>query len=269
MPAVEGSSRPRRRTVGSSMAVLFAVASLMTACGDADVAPRTEAKVSATPSPDFSDADLWLSFEDEAVAFDGGREFPDELMRPYAGVVVTANDGKVKVVPGADESSQGLKFPAACTDKLGCPRAMVEVISDPALDPGAADFEFGASVQMTPQETSEGSNIMQKGRFGTDGGQWKLQVDNIAGNPSCLVRSDTKPVLVRSTASIADSNWHHVVCRRDDQGLSIDVDGTVDRNDEKTGSIRSQWPLRMGSPGVGDADDQFHGRLDNVFLRID
>lgn len=273
MPASEVAHRRRRRAVGTGpgmfLAVVVASVSLLSACGGDDkVAPKGEATPTTAPAPDFSDADLWLSFEDEAVSFDGGREFPDELERPYAGVVVTANDGKVKVVPGADGSGQGLKFPDPCTDEAGCPRAMVEVLSDAALDPGDADFEFGATVQMEPQETNKGSNILQKGRFGTAGGQWKLQVDNIAGNPSCVVRSDQEPVLVRSSETIADSAWHHVVCRRDAEGLSIDVDGTVDREDEQTGSIISEFPLRVGSPGVGDDDDQFHGRLDNVFLRV-
>jgi hypothetical protein len=27
--------------------------------------------------------------------------------------------------------------------------------------------------------------------------------------------------------------------------------------------------VRVGSPGVGDDDDHFHGRVDDVFLRIE
>ena len=53
------------------------------------------------------------------------------------------------------------------------------------------------------------------------------------------------------------------------EGLSIRVDDTVDRVDGRTGSVSNQWPVRIGSPGVGDDDDQFHGRVDDVFLRID
>jgi hypothetical protein len=33
--------------------------------------------------------------------------------------------------------------------------------------------------------------------------------------------------------------------------------------------VTSQWPVRVGAPGVGEGDDQFHGRIDDVFLLID
>lgn len=145
---------------------------------------------------------------------------------------------------------------------------MVEVLPDPALDPGEADFEFGATVWLAPDQTTSGSNILQKGRFGTDGGLWKLQIDSDEGEPSCVVRSGAELVSVRSSVSVSDSAWHRVVCRRDANGLSIRVDDTVDREEGATGPVSSQWPVRLGSPGVGDLDDQFHGRLDDVFLRI-
>lgn len=219
--------------------------------------------------PDFSDADLWLSFEGDTVGYDGSTEYPDALGGPYAGKVVTANDGTVERVPGADGDGDAVAFPTLCTAPSGCPRAMVEVLPDPALNPGEGDFEYGAAVWLAPDQTTTGSNIVQKGRFGTEGGLWKLQVDSDAGEPSCVVRSGTDQLIVRSSVSIADSSWHFVVCRRDEDGLSIDVDDTMDRVDGRTGSVSNDWPVRVGSPGVGDQDDQFHGRVDDVFLRID
>ena len=94
-----------------------------------------------------------------------------------------------------------------------------------------------------------------------------LQVDNLAGEPSCPAVG-RRPAIARSSVSIADSAWHHVVCRRDQEGLSIRVDDTVDRVDGRTGSVSNQWPVRVGSPGVSDDDDPY-GRVDDVFLRID
>ena len=219
--------------------------------------------------PDLSDADLWLSFEEDAVGYDGATEYPDALGGPFAGRVVTANDGRAERVPGVDGRGDAVAFPSQCPAPRGCPRAMVEVLPAPALNPGEADFEYGAAVWLSPDQTTTGSNIVQKGRFGTAGGLWKLQVDSDAGEPSCVVRSGTELLMVRSSISISDSAWHFVVCRRDGEGLSIHVDDTVDRVPGRTGSVSNQWPVRVGSPGVGDQDDQFHGRLDDVFLRID
>ncbi|KRF06410.1 hypothetical protein ASG88_19845 [Nocardioides sp. Soil777] len=224
---------------------------------------------SATPtSPDLTDAVLWLSFEDQGLTFEGDTEYPDALDGPFTGRVVTANDGEVEVVAGADGRGDALAFPEKCEATSGCPRAMVEVEPDPALDPGASAFEFGATVWLARDQTTTGSNIVQRGRFATEGGLWKLQVDSSEGHPSCVVRSGEEPVVVRSTVSVADSAWHRVVCRRDGTGIEIEVDGAVDRETGETGSVTSEWPLRIGSPGVGDEDDQFHGRIDDVFLRI-
>jgi len=219
--------------------------------------------------PDLSDADLWLSFDDDAVGYDGATEYPDALDGRFAGRVVTENDGSVERVPGPGGRGDAVAFPAKCTARTGCPRAMVEVLPAPALNPGEENFEYGAAVWLAPDQTSTGSNILQKGRFATAGGFWKLQVDDDAGKPSCVVRSGTVELVVRSSISISDSAWHFVVCRRDEEGLSIRVDETVDREPGRIGSVSSEWPIRIGSPGVSDDDDQFHGRVDDVFLRID
>lgn len=256
------------RTVTEVAATVVALAALAAGCGaDADEGPLPERETAA--GPDYSDAALWLSFDDDEVGFDGAPQFPDALDRPLAGRVETANGGAVDQVTAAEGRGGAVGFPEKCTAPTGCPRALVEVEDDAALDPGTSPFEFGAAVWLAPDQTSSGSNIVQKGRFATDGGQWKLQVDSDEGEPSCVIRSGTDLVEVRSSVTIADSAWHEVACRRDADGISIRVDDTVDREDGATGSVDNEWPVRIGSPGVGDDDDQFHGRVDDVFLRIE
>lgn len=209
-----------------------------------------------------------MSFDRQTTDLDGAPQFADALGGPFTGRVVTANDGVVESVPGAPGRGLGVAFPPRCTAPTGCPRAMVEVDPSPELDPGDAAFAYGASVLLAPDQTSVGSNIVQNGRFGTTGGQWKLQVDGDAGIPSCVLRSGTDLLTVRSSISIADGEWHQVVCRRDPSGLSIAVDESVDRVAGRTGSVSNRLSIRIGSPGVGDQDDQFHGRVDDVFLEI-
>jgi hypothetical protein len=209
-----------------------------------------------------------LSFDSDTVGAGSPPEFRDALGNDHRGQVVVANDGAVESVPGPPDRGLAAGFPSRCTADHGCPRALVEVPAAPSLDPGTAPFAYGASVWLAPDQTSVGSNIVQKGRFGTTGGQWKLQIDGLAGEPSCVVRSGSDVVVVRSSVSVADSRWHRVVCRRDAGAVSIEVDGTVDREDVRTGAVDSPMPVRIGSPGVGDHDDQFHGRIDDVFLVI-
>lgn len=258
----------------SVLARLGLVALLVGAAGGCVADTGGEARLQKpSPTPrlrtDLSDADLWLSFERATVDYDGSTAYPDALGGPFVGRVVSAGGGRLERVPGADAGGAAVALPARCATPRGCPRALVEIAPNRALNPGDDVFEYGASVWLSPGQTTTGSNIMQKGRFGTAGGQWKLQVDNVAGEPSCVVRSGTDQLVVRSSVSISDSAWHDVVCRRDGEGLSISVDDTVDRVEGPLGSLSNEFPVRVGSAGIAEQDDHFHGRVDDVFLRID
>lgn len=262
----------RRHTNRWTACALVSIAALLApalgGCSEPTAVPEGQPSPTET-APDLSGADLWLSFDEHEVGPGGVTTYADALGRPFVARVVTAHDGDVQRAPGAGDSAGSVAFPSKCTASSGCPRAMVEVPTGPELDPADDDFEYGAAVWLAPEQTTTGSNIVQQGRFATDGGQWKLQVDNDAGEPSCVVRSGSDVLVVRSRVSVADSAWHHVWCRRDEQGVSIRVDGIEDRKDGRTGSVSNAWPVRIGSPGVGDHDDQFHGRIDDVFLRIE
>jgi hypothetical protein len=267
---VAGPGRSRRCASVRVGAALVAVVLAAGGCGrDADqdgAGPPAHA-----PGPDLSEADLWLSFDDD-VTSDDTPGYEDDAGGLFVGRVVAADGGAVEEVEGADGTGAALAFPPRCQAPSSCPRAMVEVMADASLDPGVSDFEYGAAVWLAPDQTTSGSNIVQKGRFGTDGGQWKLQVDDDEGRPSCVVRGDrpgAEPVVVRSRLTVADSQWHRVVCRRDESGLTIEVDGEPDHEDADIGSVVSEWPVRVGAPGVGEDDDQFHGRVDDVYLIVD
>ncbi|WP_224274709.1 LamG-like jellyroll fold domain-containing protein [Nocardioides lacusdianchii] len=257
-------------------AIVGAALLLLAACGAPSDGPTGQdggsdgpaATSTETASVDLASADLWLAFEDSEASSEGTTEFPDAVGGDVVARVVSANGGRVEIVEGVGGTGSAIAFPPLCTGDAGCPRAMVEVESDPALEPGEDPFAFGATVWLAPEDTTTGSNIVQKGRFATDGGLWKLQVDDEEGHPSCVLRSGDTLLRVRSEVTVADSSWHRVVCSRDADGISIDVDGVEDREDGTLGSVDSEWPIRVGSPGVGDDDDQFHGRVDDVFLRL-
>ena len=219
-------------------------------------------------APDFSEAALWLPFDETATADDGAEQFPAGSGAPYAGTVVAANGGGVEQVPGPEGRGSALQFPDVCDEPTGCPMALVEVTPAAALEPGSGPFSWGASVRLAPSATTDGSNVVQQGRFGSEGGQWKLQVDGDEGMPSCRVRGEAGALVVTSTVSVADDAWHRVVCHRDDDGLSIAVDGEVVREPGPTGALASAEPIRVGSPGVNDGDDQFSGQVDDVFLEL-
>ena len=250
-----------------AMALLAAVGT--TGCSSAGAGQDVPLPASPSVSgPDLSGATMWLAFEDESVDFDGAAMFPDALGGPFEGRVVSSGGGSVERTAGPADRGRAVSFPARCGATSGCPRAILEVAPDSALDPGESDFEFGASVWLAPDQTTRGSNIVQKGRFAAGDGLWKLQVDSDEGEPSCVIRSGSDLLTVRSRVSIADGSWHSVRCLRDRDGVTIQVDGTADREAGGAGSVSNTWPVRIGGPGVGERDDQFHGRIDDVYLRI-
>jgi hypothetical protein len=77
-----------------------------------------------------------------------------------------------------------VRFPQQCEHygAESCVRAIPQ--SGPAefLNPGQGAFTYGASVLVTPDETSKGANVIQKG-FSVGDSQFKLQVDGAAGHP--------------------------------------------------------------------------------------
>lgn len=258
-------ARPRRsRTLASTGLALVGLVALvaLSGCGSSDDEPGTP---TATGGPV---ADLVLDFDEPTLSAGGTTTYPDAVGGDVVARLVTSEGGTVEEVEGVDGEGNAIEFPQRCSDDDECPRAMLEIESDPALDPGERDFSFGAAVWLAPDQTTSGSNIVQKGRFATEGGLWKLQVDNEEGQPSCVFRSGDELVRVRSDVSIADSAWHRVECVRDDRGIGIVVDGEEHRTAGQTGSVTNDWPIRIGSPGVGKDDDQFHGRVDDVFLTV-
>ncbi len=181
---------------------------------------------------------------------------------------VTRNGGAVELVPHA--SGQAVEFPRKCATET-CARLVLQAADAPELNPGTAPLRFGAAVKLAPEETGAGENIVQKG-YSTSGGQYKLQVDGLSGKPSCVMsdKSATTVYVARSKESIADGQWHTLECRRTGPTLSIVVDGQVRTNIAipATLSVVTAQPLSLGGKGVGADNDQFHGTLDDVWVRV-
>jgi hypothetical protein len=178
---------------------------------------------------------------------------------------VTRNGGTPEMVTHG--SGQALRFPAKCTGPA-CPRLVLQAEATPDLNPGTRPIRYGAGVRLSPAETSSGENILQKG-YSTGGGQYKLQVDGISGKPSCGFGDDTV-VLARSRVSVADGNWHSLECRRTGPTLSILVDDVLQTSVPvpATLGVDTTSPLTVGGKGAGASNDQFHGTLDDVWVRI-
>jgi hypothetical protein len=166
-------------------------------------------------------------------------------------------------------NGQALTFPPMCTG-ASCPRLVLQAGDVPDLNPGTAPLRFGAGVLMGKAEGAAPQNILQKGYAA--GGQYKLQIDGVSGKPSCGIsdRSATTGYLARSRTSIADGGWHTLECRRAGAELSVLVDDQVQATATIPAnlSVLTGQPFSIGGKGVGEDNDQFHGSVDDVWIRV-
>lgn len=225
----------------------------------------------AAPADAAAGDELRLEF-DSGETLASGTRVTDTSGRGHHGTVRTASGGTLSPVTGWKDTTSA-RYPAPCSAST-CPKAVIEVPDAPGLDPYNAAFEWGARVLLNPDSTSPGENLLQKGLFSSTAAQWKLQVDGLAGTPSCLVsgyRADGgfERVLVETTRSIADGSWHSVVCRRTTTEVVLLIDGTArGRSAMTVVKLASSAPVTVGAKSVdGQNNDQFFGTLDEVFVR--
>jgi hypothetical protein len=113
-----------------------------------------------------------------------------------------------------------------------------------------------------------GANLVQKGYYNQEGGQWKLQL-TAGGVPSCIVFGRRGRVKAAATRSVANGRWHSVSCTRTASGIAIRVDGRVVASARgATGSIANSAPVRVGGKKTSAGNKQYRGRIDSVFLRL-
>jgi hypothetical protein len=192
----------------------------------------------------------------------------DESGHGHTLAVVSGHGGTVRPVVHGQGSA--LAFPAKCGKKV-CPHVALQTPTSADLNPGTRDIAYGADVLLEPGQTSKGQNIVQKGYSATSS-QWKLQIDGVAGRPSCVLVDDKKPTIriARSSVTAADGRWHSVQCHRIGGTLSVYVDG-VNRGSTSVPanlSVTNNRPMSIGAKGAFADNDQFNGALDNVWVQI-
>lgn len=176
-------------------------------------------------------------------------------------------DVRTHVVAG---SRTGYSFAALPNDPASPddPGHLVVVPSDPALDPGDADFSVTVVARFGAD--ADGRNLVQKGQSGTAGGFWKLEVAD-AGTVDCLFRGSLGSG-GGASGRLDDSRWHTITCSRTAAGVSLTVDGVqVAMHEGPTGTIANAAPLAIGGkPSCAAATvqcDYYAGLLDKVVLR--
>jgi hypothetical protein len=216
------------------------------------------------PSPAPEPA-ITASYDLDAMS--GAASFLDDSGRGHT--LQSFTSGGASVATMAHGTGRAVVFPPVACTGTGCPHMVLQSADTPDLNPYTGPIRYGASVLLAADQTSDGENILQKG-YSTGGGQYKLQVDKLAGKPSCSMTGDLSATtyLAKSSAGVADGTWHALECRRDGTSLRILVDGA------ETGAVAipadltvdNSAPLVLGGKGLSDNNDQYQGALDDVWI---
>jgi hypothetical protein len=152
-----------------------------------------------------------------------------------------------------------------------CPRVVLQASTSEELNPGTRPFAWGAMIKLPHNATGPGENVIQKG-FRARTGQFKLQVDGVAGHPSCVLTETRTRAFheVYARVSIADGLWHRVDCLRQRTRLMIVVDRRIsaERRIPAGLMVSNDMPLRIGGKGVLRGNDQFNGAIDDVYVAL-
>jgi hypothetical protein len=253
----------------------------------ADGAGRTDSASSIAASPGGAvapDAARWRSFGPFAIRFTfdavtgmGGNVAGFTLAGPITDVtgrypltVAVAAGGTLRLQPHGN--GRAIRFPNRCTAQPAtCPRAILQSGRIDELNPGLRGLQFGATIRMAPSDIADGANVVQKGASVGGGSQYKLQVDGLAGHPSCALAGTATIYRVIAWVNVADGRWHALACRRLGSALAIYIDG-LRRGEVAIPidlSIVNDYPLRIGGKGKAPDNDQFAGTIDDVYVAID
>jgi hypothetical protein len=227
-------------------------------------APATPAAPVALPSPVLV----------ARYTFDGGAadgHVADTSGKGPALTVRAADQGTLRF-QGATGGGQYVAFPGICpTTTTACPRSLLEAPSDADLNPGTHLFRWSARVLVTKDQVKGSANIMQKG-VSNAGSQWKMQIGATQGRAQCVVVGVGSPTgyLVRSSATVADGQWHKILCQRSGTSLSVYVDGLVKGTATipATLSISNNLPMRIGGANFNTHSAMYHGQLDDVYAEL-
>ena len=241
--------------------------------------PSASPLASAIPAPPTASATAWdvvasYNFDDgfdrtDTIFDDSGNGHTLRVASRHGGAVRTELRG----------GGLALSYPRPCrkpTFQLSglastCPRVVLQASTSDDLNPGTRPFAWGAMIKLPPNATGPGENVIQKG-FRARTGQFKLQVDGVAGHPSCVITETRTRAFheVYARVSIADGTWHRVDCLRSRTTLMIVVDRLISAEAWIPAGllVANDMPLRIGGKSVLRGNDQFNGAIDDVYVAL-
>lgn len=148
--------------------------------------------------------------------------------------------------------------------------SVVTVPDSSTLDPGSRRLAISVYVRMS---TPVGDwNVLEKGRWSTAGGQYKIEIQRRdsgrRGVAQCRLSGSRTATLLQGGPNLADGRWHRIICRKNDTHVSLQVDAAVVAQRAVTiGSISNSAPLTIGAKNRRGGD-QYIGYVDGPIVYV-
>jgi hypothetical protein len=145
-----------------------------------------------------------------------------------------------------------------------------------SLNPGAADFSYGATIVMDdPPVLGDTDDIIRKGITTSTGGEFKLEIKmtKYGARARCVVKDALKVVgAIQGTVEIANGQPHTITCSKTSAGVTVRVDAANPRTKPALlGSVANSNSLGLGSkaePTARTGWDWFSGSMTEAWLRV-
>ena len=150
------------------------------------------------------------------------------------------------------------------------PAAAVTVRDSASLDPGSARITIDVHL-LSSATMSHDWNVLQKGRWATRGGQYKVTVvprdGGRRGYARCVFNGSQRRGIVTGGPNLLDGRWHDVRCIKTATQVRLAVDGRVIARNVSVGRIANDSPLTIGAKSRSGGD-QYVGKVDEVAVTI-
>jgi hypothetical protein len=151
----------------------------------------------------------------------------------------------------------------------------VRVPDNGSLDPLDAEITIEAAVKVNASTMDDDSwDIVRKGLSTTAGGDYKMEIKRIRGDPSvgklnCVFRGTTNVARIATRPNLLaePGRWYKLVCRKTATTVEAIVDeGRVFTKTVAAGRIDNDQPAMVGAKLTND--DNFDGWIDYIRINI-
>src|SRR3954462_14979210 len=110
----------------------------------------------------------------------------------------------------------------------------VTVPDSASLNPGTDDFTVTVHVRfdIAPAMGTD-YDVIRKGVASTGGGEWKMEIfpNSTLSSPAFCLFKDVNGIAasVRGTTNLAGPDWHTITCAKTSTGVTVTVDGKLQR----------------------------------------